>query len=292
MRRSYLFVPGDSERKLAKARQRGADVLILDWEDAVLSENKARARELSLDFVLGDSPSSTSVLIRCNPAGSSNFEEDCAALRRIPSEGVLLSKCRSVGELLLLDQALSDSKGTTEHRIYLMLESPQAVLNAFQMASSCTRVAGLMFGAEDFSAEMHITRTSEETELLYARSAVATAARAAGCEVVDSPCLEFKDLARVRSHSQAARNLGFSGKLAIHPAQVAVINEVFSPSAAEVEWARQIVDAFSTAGAGVVDVDGTMVDEAIVKQARLILDAEGGLESKGGQLPQGWGTLS
>ena len=280
MRRSYLFVPGDSERKLARARQRGADVLILDWEDAVLSENKARARELSLDFVLGDSPSSTSVLIRCNPAASSSFEEDSAALRRIPSEGVLLSKCRSVDEVLLLDQALSDSKGTTEHRIYLMLESPQAVLNAFQMASSCTRVAGLMFGAEDFSAEMYITRTSEETELLYARSAVATAARAAGCEVVDSPCLEFKDLARVRSHSQAARNLGFSGKLAIHPAQVAVINEVFSPSAAEVEWARQIVDAFSTAGAGVVDVDGTMVDEAIVKQARLILDAEGGLESE------------
>ena len=272
MRRSYLFVPGDSERKLAKARQRGADVLILDWEDAVLPENKARARELSLEFVLTGTPGDTSVLIRCNPAESSSFEEDCIALQRIPSEGVLLSKCRSVDEVLLLDQALCDGEGATEHRIYLMLESPQAVLNAFQMARSCARMAGLMFGAEDFSAEMHLTRTSEETELLYARSAVATAARAAGCEVVDSPCLEFKDPARVRSHAQAARNLGFSGKLAIHPAQVAVINEVFSPSVAEVEWARRIADAFSAAGAGVVDLDGTMVDEAIVKQARQILE--------------------
>ncbi len=272
MRRSYLFVPGDSERKLAKARQRGADVLILDWEDAVLPENKARARELSLEFVLTGTPGDTSVLIRCNPAESSSFEEDCIALQRIPSEGVLLSKCRSVDEVLLLDQALCDGEGATEHRIYLMLESPQAVLNAFQMARSCARMAGLMFGAEDFSAEMHLTRTSEETELLYARSAVATAARAAGCEVVDSPCLEFKDPARVRSHAQAARNLGFSGKLAIHPAQVAVINEVFSPSVAEVEWARRIADAFSAAGAGVVDLDGTMADEAIVKQARQILE--------------------
>ncbi len=274
MRRSYLFVPGDSERKLAKARQRGADVLILDWEDAVLPGNKARARELSLEFVLAGGPSDSSVLIRCNPADSPSFEGDCLALRRIPSEGVLLSKCRSVDEVLRLDQALGDGEGVAPHRIYLMMESPQAVLNAFQMVSSCARVAGLMFGAEDFSAEMHIARTSEEIELLYARSAIATAARAAGCEVVDSPCLEFKDLARVRAHSQAARNLGFSGKLAIHPAQVAVINEVFSPSAAEVEWARHIVEAFSAADAGVVDVDGTMVDEAIVRQARQILEVD------------------
>ena len=281
MRRSYLFVPGDSERKLAKARQRGADALILDWEDAVLPENKARARELSREFVLTDSPGDTSILIRCNPAASSNFEEDCAALRRIPSEGVLLSKCRSVGEVLRLDQALSDGVGAVEPPIYLMMESPQAVMNAFQMASSCARVAGLMFGAEDFSAEMHITRTSEERELLYARSTVATAARAAGCETVDSPCLEFRDLAQVRSHARAARNLGFSGKLAIHPAQVAVINEVFSPSATEIEWARHIVDAFSTAGAGVVDVDGTMVDEAIVKQARQILEVDRSASAKG-----------
>ncbi len=274
MRRSYLFVPGDSERKLAKARQRGADVLILDWEDAVLPENKARARKLSLEFVLAGSPSDSSILIRCNPSASSSFEEDCAALQRIPSEGVLLSKCRSVDDVLHLDQTLGDGEGVSPHRIYLMLESPQAVLNAFQMANSCNRVAGLMFGAEDFSAEMHMTRTSEETELLYARSAIATAARAAGCEVVDSPCLEFKDLARVRAHAQAACNLGFSGKLAIHPAQVAVINEVFSPSVAEVEWARRIVDAFSSARAGVVNLDGTMVDEAIVKQARQILEVD------------------
>ena len=281
MRRSYLFVPGDSERKLEKARQRGADVLILDWEDAVLPENKARARELSLEFVLAAGTGDTSVLIRCNPAESSSFEEDCVALQRIPSEGVLLSKCRSVDEVLGLVQALSDAEGATRHAIYLMLESPQAVLNAFQMASSCARVAGLMFGAEDFSAEMHITRTPEETELLYARSAVATAARAAGCEVVDSPCLEFRDLARVRSHAQAAHNLGFSGKLAIHPAQVAVINEVFFPSATEVEWARRIVDAFSNAGTGVIDVDGTMVDEAIVKRARQILEVDRSASAKG-----------
>ena len=284
MKRSFLFVPGDSERKLEKATQRGADVLILDWEDAVLRENKGRARELSRDFVMASRDKDTSVFIRCNPAASSSFEEDCLALHGIPSDGVLLSKCCSVEEVRRLDQALRPSGVEKAHQIYLMLESPSAVLHAYEIATSSPRVAGLMFGAEDFSAEMHITRSIGETELLWARSTAAAAGRAAGCEIVDSPCLELKDLEQIRSHAQAARNLGFSGKLAIHPAQVPVINEVFSPSAAEINWAHRIVEAFSGSGSGVVEIDSTMVDEAIVKQARQILevghDVSAGTEEK------------
>ena len=124
MRRSYLFVPGDSERKLAKARQRRADVLILDWEDAVLPGNKARARELSLEFVLAGSPSDSAVLIRCNPAGSPSFEEDCVALRRIPSEGVLLSVGASPDEARHAASPASRSLSGVWNRVRCRRDTP------------------------------------------------------------------------------------------------------------------------------------------------------------------------
>jgi citrate lyase subunit beta/citryl-CoA lyase len=270
--RSLLFVPADSEPKLTKAKQIAADALILDWEDAVLPENKASARRLSRDFLLGRTSSKPSVLIRCNPVGSRSFAEDCIALDAILPDGILLSKCQSAAEVLQLDEVLNKRDSASQVRVYPLVESPLGLLNAFAIVTCTTRVAGLGFGAEDFSAEMRISRTPGEIELLYARSALVTACHAAGRDAIDSPCLEWKDPDRLRAHVQAARNLGFTGKLAIHPAQVPVVNDVFSPSPSEVERARRMVDAFSASGSAVLAWDGTMVDEAVVRRARQILE--------------------
>jgi citrate lyase subunit beta / citryl-CoA lyase len=270
--RSFLFVPSDSEPKLSKAKQIAADALVLDWEDGVLPENKPSARRLSREFLLGRTHSKPSILIRCNSVGSRNFAEDCMALDAIRPDGILLSKCQSAAEVLQLDEVLNKSDPANQVRVYPLIESPLGILNAFVVATCTTRVAGLSFGAEDFSAEMRISRTPGEIELLYARSALVTACHAAGCDAIDSPCLEWKDPDRLRAHVQAARNLGFTGKLAIHPAQVPMVNEVFSPSPSEVEHARRIVDAFSSSGSAVLAVNGTMVDEAVVRRARQILE--------------------
>jgi len=275
MIRSLLFVPGDSESKLQKARQIAADALILDWEDAVLPQNKVLARKRSLDFLSGQASSDTILLIRINPAPSPFFAEDCLALESILPNAILLGKCQSVSEVHQLNEFLTQRDADNRVRIYPQVESALAILNVFAIATSCPRVAGLTFGAEDFSADMGITRTEGEIELLYARSALVTACRAAGRDAIDSPCLEWKALEKLRADTRAARNMGFSGKLAIHPAQVPVINEIFSPSAVEVERARRILAAFSASSSGVLTVDGSMVDEAVVRRARQILEMAG-----------------
>ena len=275
MIRSLIFVPGDSESNLQKARQIAADALILDWEDAVLPQNKVLARKLSLAFLSGQASSGPTLIIRINPATSQYFAEDCSALETALPSAILLGKCQSVNEVHPLDEFLARRDSDNRVRIYPQVESPLAILNAFAIATSCPRVAGLAFGAEDFSADMGITRTKGEIELLYARSALVTASRAAGRDAIDSPCLEWKNLVRLRANIRAAHNMGFSGKLAIHPEQVPVINEMFSPSGAEVERARRILAAFSAGSSGVLTVDGSMVDEAIVRRARQILEMAG-----------------
>jgi len=270
--RSFLFVPADSESKLAKAKQIAADALVLDWEDAVLPPNKSAARRLSGDFLNGFTASDRRfVFIRCNPTGTSSFAEDCGALDGLRPDAVVLSKCQSAEDVRLLSQVLDKGDPMSRIRIYPQVESPTALIGAFSIATSSPRVAGLFFGAEDFSAEMEITRTPGEIELLYARCALVTASRAAGLEAIDSPCMEWKDADKLRAVSQAARNLGFSGKLAIHPAQVPVINDVFVPSRSEIEHAKRVASAFSSGGSGVLAVDGSMVDEAVVRRARRIL---------------------
>jgi citrate lyase subunit beta / citryl-CoA lyase len=284
--RSFLFVPADSESKLTKAKQVPADALVLDWEDAVLPPNKSTARRLSRDFLSGLTGSPRLfVIIRCNPTRSSSFAEDCTALDGIHPDAVVLSKCQSAEDVRLLSEVLAKRDSTSRVRIYPQVESPIALIGAFSIATSSPRVAGLFFGAEDFSAEMEITRTPGEIELLYARSVLVTASRAAGLDAIDSPCIEWKDADKLRAATQAARNLGFSGKLAIHPAQVPVINDVFVPSRSEIEDAKRVVSAFSSAGSGVLAVDGSMVDEAIVRRARQILKRAEGFKADDLRLP-------
>lgn len=273
--RSLLFVPGDGQSKMAKAVQVPADILIVDWEDAVLSKDKASARVLTIDF-LKHHTIRQPVFIRFNPAGTRAFDEDCVTLQEYVPDGVVLSKCRSAENVQELQDLLDRIDPACKCDICPLVESPQGVLHAPSIASASNRVTMVAFGAEDFSADMRIIRTAEEFELLYARSVIVAACRATGREPIDSPCLELRDHERVRTAAHKARNMGFSGKLAIHPNQLSIINEVFSPSEEEVREARHIIEVMSAAPSGVSTVDGRMVDEAIVRRARSILNLVGG----------------
>ena len=269
--RSLLFVPGDSRPKLSKAAQIPADVVILDWEDAVLPEQKASARGLTIDF-LQHSPVRGRAFIRFNAAGTRAFEQDCETLRFFIPAGVVLSKCSSVEDVRKLHGVLDAMDSGGQCRILPMVESAQGLLHAASIAAASPRVQMVAFGAEDFSAQMRITRTSDEIELLYARSAIVAACRAAGREPIDTPFLAFRDSERLRIAAHRARNLGFSGKLAIHPDQVPIINEVFSPSEAELSEARRIIESMASAASGVLALEGSMVDEAVIRRARAILN--------------------
>lgn len=274
MLRSLLFVPGNSPLKMAKAARLPADAVILDWEDAVLHAEKASARRLTIDF-LQQEECRPRVFIRFNPVGTAAFEEDAKTFREYVPHGIVLSKCRSAADVERLADALDDLDPGGRCSICPLIESPEGLMNAASIARKSSRISAVAFGAEDFSAEMGILRTADEIELLYARSALVTACRAAGKEPIDSPCLEFRDPIPLRSAAQRARNLGFSGKLAIHPDQVEVLNQAFMSTEAELAQARRIIDCFSAAGSGVAAVDGQMVDEAVLRRARQILDSAG-----------------
>jgi citrate lyase subunit beta/citryl-CoA lyase len=258
-----------------KAVQIPADAIILDWEDAVLPDQKASARSQTLNF-LKRRTTTPRVFVRVNPAGSPAFQEDCEALGECVPDGVVLSKCGSAEEVQTLDDRLHRIDPGGQCCICPLVESPQGLLQANAIAVISKRVGMVAFGAEDFSADMRIVRSADEIELLYARSAVVTACRAVGREPIDSPWLDFRDSERLRTAAQRARSLGFSGKLAIHPDQVTIINEMFSPSESELREARRIVECMAAAPSGVTSVDGQMVDEAVVRRARSILELAAG----------------
>ena len=265
--RSLLFVPGDSRRKLAKAVDLPADALIVDWEDAVASTRKERARAISRQALGAFAATDASVMIRINSNSPDLVEGDCAAALECAPDGVVMPKCESVSEVKAL---LAEFPEPTA--VFPLIESPMGVLQAASIAACSSRVSALIFGAEDYSAETRIMRTAGDPEVAFARSSVVNAARAAGKEVFDSPLMQYEDLSAVRDAAWRSRRLGFSGQAAIHPRQVPVINEVFSPSSEEIEEAQAVLARFREHGGGVYGVEGKLEDQPAVRNALLMLE--------------------
>ena len=231
--RSILFVPGDSPRKLARAAGLRADAFILDWEDAVPESNKEVARRTTGDAMAALATTGATILIRINSYRPDLLGRDCDAVRDCRPHGVVLAKCESAEGVEAVLNRLPDRTAVVP-----LLESPMGVLQAPRIAACSPRVPALLFGAEDYSVDARIMRTADEPELLFARGSVVNAARAMSKEVFDSPLMHYGDLTVVRDAAWRSRRLGFTGRAAIHPRQVPVINEVFSPSQAEIDAAK------------------------------------------------------
>jgi citrate lyase subunit beta/citryl-CoA lyase len=270
-RRSLLYVPASSEPMLHKAGTRGADVLIVDLEDGVLPELKEAAREQAqrlwhaLDFG-GAEP-----WLRVNAAGTAWHLGDLEAARQIGPAAVVLPKCEEPGVVEAVARRLPDVP------LQLMVETAAGVLAAPTLAR-VPGVAGLLLGAADLRASIHAGRDPEESELLLARSALVLAARAAEIGVFDTPFFDYRDPAGLERSARRARVLGFEGKSAIHPSQLAPIRAAFTPTPAEVERARRVLDALraaAPAGHGVATVDGEMVEALHGREARRTLARAG-----------------
>jgi len=267
LRRSLLYVPASSEAMLRKAGSRGADGLIVDLEDGVLPDAKeaarARAERLWLEVGLG----SAEVLLRVNAPGTPWHEADVDAAVRLRPAGVVLPKCEDEDAVAGVARRL----GATP--LFLMIETARGVLAAPTLARA-PRVAGLLFGAADFRASTRASPDPDEAELHVARATIVLAARAAGVEAFDTPLFEYLDEAGLERSARRARTLGFDGKTCIHPGQVAVVNRVFAPTAAEVERANAVIAALEAAareGRGVATVGGEMVEPLHAAEARRTL---------------------
>jgi citrate lyase subunit beta/citryl-CoA lyase len=282
--RSWLFVPGDSERKLAKGLESGADALILDLEDSVAAERKPLAREMVVAFLRAQGRRPL-LWVRINPLEAGGLA-DAAAVARAAPDGLVVPKVDGPADLLRLSHgldALELRDGLTPGGIRLLAvatETPAAVLRLPEYATvPVPRLAGLTWGAEDLPAAIGASSNRDADgryALTYrhARTACLLAAHAAGVQPIDTLEPDFRDEAALRAACDIARKDGFTGKIAIHPAQVGPINEGFRPSAEEVAHARRVVAAFAAnPGLGTVGMDGKMLDKPHLRQAERVLAA-------------------
>jgi citrate lyase subunit beta/citryl-CoA lyase len=268
-----LFVPADSERKLAKAADTGADALILDLEDAVAPERKPAARELARAFLQSPrSAGSAQLWVRINGLNTRDSRLDLAAIVGAGPCGLMVPKVDHPAGLAALSEDLSTREsqagigaGTT--RLIPLLESPGAILTAAgYLQTRLERLSGVTWGAEDLAAALGV-RPSRDADgewnfaLRSARLQCLLVARALSVDAIETVTTDFKNLDALRAECLRARAAGFTGKLAIHPDQVGVINDAFQPSPAELQHARRVIAAFEAVpGAGAVALDGTMID--------------------------------
>lgn len=281
--RSLLFVPGHRREMIGKAAAAGADAIILDLEDGVAPGEKEAARRTVAAALDGSLPEHLVVFVRVNSTGSGLLDADLRDAARARMDGVCLPKCDGPADiqslaarLLNVEDRLGLPRGRL--RILALVETARGVLQAPAAARESPRVWGLVFGAEDFTADAGLPRTREGTELGAARTAVGLAASAAGVEAIDGIFADFRDEPGLAADTAEARRLGYTGKTVIHPAQIAPVHRVLAPAAAEVAKARRIVDAFAraeAAGSGIVVVDGAMVDRPVAVRAQRVLARAG-----------------
>lgn len=289
--RSMLYIPGNSPGMIQNAAVFGADMVMIDLEDAVALSEKDAARDIAAGFLrdydFGDLP----VVVRINGADTPHFEADLEAIVPLKPFAVRLPKCQSPADVTAVDARMGEIEGrfalpVGAVPIHAMLESALGIENAYAIATASSRVKALTLGGQDLTADLGIQKTRDGWEFFYARSRVVMAAKAAGIDAFDTVWTDFNDPEGLLRETRQIVELGFTGKAAIHPSQVEIIHRAFRPDAKEVRKAERIVAAALEAerqGRGVVAVDGKMVDGPIIARARHLIDLAGLYGMEGGE---------
>ena len=270
--RSLLFAPAVRPDFVRRLGERGADAVVIDCEDATPPNAKPEARTAVRDLAPALIADGTAVTVRVNAVSSEWFSADVADGLVPGLVGVVVPKVERVRDLDVVADALADA-GHARLGVVAGLETARGVADARELLSHPQVIAGY-FGAEDFIADMGGVRTAGNTEVAFARSAVALAGRLAGVPVLDQVVTDFNNADRFSTEATEARNLGYAGKLCIHPEQVPLANEAFVPSAEEIERATRLLAAYEAAsarGVSAIDFEGQMVDEPLAAQARRVL---------------------
>jgi (S)-citramalyl-CoA lyase len=264
--RSWLFTPATKPERFGKAAEIGADVQIIDLEDSVAATEKDSSRRIALDYLREQRAQRPLVALRINAMRTRSGLRDLDALVQNDAQPdfIIIPKVESAAEVNLVAELLTEGGKSTA--IVAMIESARAIHRLEEIAESNVRLSYLLFGSADLAADLRAENTWEA--LLYARSRAVGAAALANLPVIDAPTFDLSSNGALKADLQAGRALGFGGKAAIHPKQVAEINQAFTPSSEEVNAARKIIEE-SLKGAGAVD--GKMVDEAVARRARQIL---------------------
>lgn len=275
LRRSLLITPGNRPERLAKAATLAADTLVLDLEDGVAPDEKAAARRRITEFLGVADCGTRERCVRVNAVGTPELAADLDALPFGRFDSLMVPKVERPGALADLDRMLRAREGTElAVDLIVSIETPRGVLGALAIADASLRASALFFGSGDYAAQTGSAVTAGA--LSFPRAAVVAAAAAAGLQAIDAAFFAaVKDPEATREDAVLARELGFTGKLVFHPAQIGVVNEVFSPTAEQIAWAEKVIQSHRAArerGAGTAVVDGTFVALDIVLMAQRTLD--------------------
>ena len=275
MRRSMLFLPGNSPNMLINGNCLGSDAIIFDLEDAVAPAEKDAARILVRNTMTYMDFRGCETIVRINSIDTPYWQKDLDEILPCKPNLILLPKTCSAQDVTAADTYMTELEarlGFAPNTVGLMplIETALGVENAFSIASASNRVQALFLGAEDLTADLRCKRTKEGREIEYARTRLVVAARAAGVEVYDTPFTDVNDDEGIWTDAELAKALGFSGKASISPRHVDVINQVFSPSQADIDYAYEVLDAIALAkaqGKGAISLRGKMIDAPIVSRA-------------------------
>jgi (S)-citramalyl-CoA lyase len=271
-RRSLIFLPGLRPDRYPKALASGADVVCVDLEDAIAPQHKeeARAKTLALFAELPDAAGGeVEAMVRINGLRTADGLRDVLAIRDCPRPppALMLTKVRSADELRQLDELLDGQCAGI--RLHVIIETNDGLEDCQAIARACPRIDSLLFGAVDLAAELRTTVAWET--LLYARSRLVHAAAGAGLDLIDVPHLDLDDTPGLEQEAAASQALGFTGKAAIHPRQIAVINRCFTPDEATLARARQIASAFAASDTGLVVIDGKLIEPPVMRSVQRVL---------------------
>ena len=276
MRRSMLFLPGNNPNMLINGNCLGADAVIFDLEDAVSPDQKDAARILVRNTMRYMDFRTCEIIVRINSIDTPYWKQDIDQILPQKPGLILLPKTGSAQDVLETDAYITQVEaklGMEKNTVGLMplIETALGVENAFQIASATKRVKALFLGAEDLTADLQCKRTKEGREIEYARTRLVVAARAAGVDVYDTPFTDVNDDEGIVTDAKLAKALGFTGKASISPRHVEVINSVFSPTQAEIDYAYEVMAAIALAkeqGKGAISLRGKMIDAPIVSRAQ------------------------
>lgn len=269
-RRSLIFTPGNRPDMFPKALRTGADIITVDLEDAIAPQHKDEAREKTL-ALFADMPETGGVecVVRINTIRSADGLKDLSAIiaADTPPDVIMLPKVKSAEEIQLIDELLIDS--CAHIRLHVIIETNDGLHRCYDIAKSSARIDSLLFGAVDMAAELRVEPVWEP--LFRARSQLVHAAAGAGLDLIDVPFLDLEDMAGLKEEAERCAALGFTGKGAIHPKQIATLNEAFSPSEAQIDYARRVIKAFEEGDFGLVLIDNKLIEKPVLRSMYRIL---------------------
>ena len=276
MRRSMLFLPGNTPNIIVNGDALGADNIILDLEDAVSPAEKDAARILVRSAIQSLGFRGVEITVRINSIDTPYWKDDLDEMVPLRPALIMPTKVGSAADVMAVDDYIASVEkkcGLPDRSVKLipLIETAAGLENAYGIASASPRVAAIFLGAEDLTADLRCPRTKEGTEIFYARSRMVSAGRAAGVDVYDTPFTDVNDDEGALSDARFARSMGFSGKASISPRHVRAINEAFSPTQAEIDYAAEVLEAIRQAkeqGRGAISLRGKMIDAPIVLRAR------------------------